>query len=216
VTSTANVERVSPAFAVSPQADRLFVAWSDHVPNSSVYGMGAQAFALSGNGARLWGESGFALQPQATLYSTDFVAVAADSGGANFHWQSSTAFGADVMRARRLSPDAQDLFSAGTVQVAPSSDKGRMAAIMQQGASVVVWQDGATGATDVRGQRVANNGTVGGDPVRPGDADGSGTVDGSDLAALLAAWGTNDAATDFSGDGNVDGVDLTTLLANWG
>jgi len=216
VTSTANVERVSPAFAVSPQADRLFVAWSDHVPNSSVYGMGAQAFALSGNGARLWGESGFALQPQATLYSTDFVAVAADSGGANFHWQSSTAFGSDVMRARRLSPDAQDLFSAGTVQVAPSSDKGRMAAIMQQGASVVVWQDGATGATDVRGQRVANDGTVGGDPVRPGDADGNGTVDGSDLAALLAAWGTNDAATDFSGDGNVDGVDLTTLLANWG
>jgi len=87
---------------------------------------------------------------------------------------------------------------------------------MQQGASVVVWQDGATGSTDIRGQRVANDGTVGGNPVRPGDADGNGTVDGVDLAAVLAAWDTNDASTDFSGDGTVNGADVTILLANWG
>jgi len=216
VTATANVERVSPACAVNAAADRIYVVWPDHVPNSSVYGMGAQAFALSGSGARLWGESGTALQPQGTLYSTDFCAAAADESGVTFSWQSSTAFGADVLRARRLSPTGTDLFSAGTVQVAPSSDKGRMAAIMQSGASVIVWQDGATGSTDVRGQRVANDGSVGGNPPSmPGDADGNGSVNGLDLAALLAAWATSDAATDFDDDGVVGGTDLSILLANW-
>ena len=215
VTATANVERVGPAFAVNAQADRIYVAWADHVPSSSIYGMGAQAFALSGSGSRLWGEGGLALQPQGTLYSTDFVAVACDAGGANFHWQSSTAFGADVLRARRLSPAGADLFAAGTVQVAPSSDKGRMAAIMQSNASVTVWQDGATGSTDIRGQRVANDGTVGGNPVRPGDVDGDGFVNGVDITALLAAWGTDSSAADFNLDGTVDGSDMTFVLSNW-
>jgi len=47
-----------------------------------------------------------------------------------------------------------------------------------------------------------------------GDLDSSGTVDGGDLAALLAGWGS--AATDLSGDGNTDGTDLAVLLAGWG
>jgi hypothetical protein len=42
-------------------------------------------------------------------------------------------------------------------------------------------------------------------------------VDGADLGALLAAWGSCSAcAADINGDGTVDGTDLGTLLASWG
>jgi probable HAF family extracellular repeat protein len=47
-----------------------------------------------------------------------------------------------------------------------------------------------------------------------GDLDGDGVVDGADLGAVLAAWGTSGAA-DLTGDGVVDGADLGVLLANW-
>ena len=46
------------------------------------------------------------------------------------------------------------------------------------------------------------------------DLSGDDTVDGADLAALLAAWGTS--AADISGDGTVDGIDLAVMLAAWG
>ena len=51
-------------------------------------------------------------------------------------------------------------------------------------------------------------------PQRVGDLDGDGVVSGSDLAVLLAAWGTSDA--DLNGDGITNGADLAILLAAWG
>lgn len=58
-------------------------------------------------------------------------------------------------------------------------------------------------------------------PVRcPGDADGNGTVELTDLAMLLGAFGTSEGATfeqgDFDGDGDVDLTDLATLLTSFG
>lgn len=49
----------------------------------------------------------------------------------------------------------------------------------------------------------------------PGDINHDGFVNGQDLAALLSAWGTNEASADVDGDGIVAGGDLSTLLANW-
>ena len=50
----------------------------------------------------------------------------------------------------------------------------------------------------------------------PGDIDGNGSVGGSDLGAMLAAWGTDDPAADLDGDGNVGGADIGLLAAAWG
>jgi hypothetical protein len=49
-----------------------------------------------------------------------------------------------------------------------------------------------------------------------GDIDGDGDVDLNDLLALIAAWGTADAASDLNGDGVVDLDDLLLLLAHFG
>ena len=53
------------------------------------------------------------------------------------------------------------------------------------------------------------------DPSLPGDLNGDGVVDASDLSLLLAQWGTAGDA-DIDGDGVVGGSDLALLLANWG
>lgn len=50
----------------------------------------------------------------------------------------------------------------------------------------------------------------------PGDLDGDGEVNGSDLGALLGAWGTGGPLGDLDWNGIVDGSDLASLLAAWG
>jgi glucose/arabinose dehydrogenase len=54
----------------------------------------------------------------------------------------------------------------------------------------------------------------------PGDINGDGLVDGTDLGLLLAAWGecppSGDCPADVNGDGRINGSDLGVLLNNWG
>ena len=49
-----------------------------------------------------------------------------------------------------------------------------------------------------------------------GDLDGNNTIDGGDLARLLALWRLNDTCADINNDGIVDGEDLSILLLKWG
>ena len=53
----------------------------------------------------------------------------------------------------------------------------------------------------------------------PGDVDGDGAVNSTDLSNLLTSWGAPDpigqADGDLDGDGDVDAQDLTTLLSRW-
>lgn len=48
-----------------------------------------------------------------------------------------------------------------------------------------------------------------------GDLDDDGAVDATDLAALLAAWGSSDDRADLNGDVLVDAIDLGMLLGEW-
>ena len=49
----------------------------------------------------------------------------------------------------------------------------------------------------------------------PGDMDGDGAVNATDLAILFNNWG-GAGATDLNGDGVTNGQDLAILLSNWG
>lgn len=53
------------------------------------------------------------------------------------------------------------------------------------------------------------------EPPPPGDLNGDGLVDESDLAICLGAWGSDDPIADLSGDGTVDLVDVSILLGSW-
>ncbi|MEY4173010.1 MAG: hypothetical protein RI900_175, partial [Actinomycetota bacterium] len=52
-------------------------------------------------------------------------------------------------------------------------------------------------------------------PVVPGDINGDGRVDGTDLALLLSVWGGGDDAADLNGDGVINGNDLALVLSGW-
>ena len=49
----------------------------------------------------------------------------------------------------------------------------------------------------------------------PGDVNGDGFVNGSDLAQVLAYWGTGDVDADVDQDGIVSGSDLAVILGFW-
>jgi plastocyanin len=78
---------------------------------------------------------------------------------------------------------------------------------------IIHWFFGMTGTVTVKQA-----------PACPADFDRSGTVNGLDLAALLAQWTgaatypacPPPAPTDLNGDCRVNGLDLATLLAAWG
>ena len=53
-------------------------------------------------------------------------------------------------------------------------------------------------------------------PPCPGDLNGSGTVDGADLAILLGGWGGSNPTLDLNHDGVVNAADLGLLLGAWG
>ena len=49
----------------------------------------------------------------------------------------------------------------------------------------------------------------------PGDLDGDGLVNGSDLLIVLSWWGTSDPLGDVDGNGFVDGADVLVILGAW-
>lgn len=56
-----------------------------------------------------------------------------------------------------------------------------------------------------------------GDPVVPGDVNGDGFVDITDLLAIVDMWGPCvECPEDLNGDGVVDVVDLLEVVGNWG
>jgi hypothetical protein len=53
----------------------------------------------------------------------------------------------------------------------------------------------------------------------PNDITGDGSIDGADLALILAAWGSCTVipcGADLNDDHRVDGADLALVLATWG
>jgi hypothetical protein len=85
------------------------------------------------------------------------------------------------------------------------------------GEALIVWSgDDGTGLTgDDEFEIVAQRYLV--EIPCPGDLDGDGAINATDLSVLLGAWGScAGCAADISGDGSVDAADLSILLGAWG
>ncbi len=73
--------------------------------------------------------------------------------------------------------------------------------------------DGVMDACEIAGgARDENSNGVPDTCETPGDMNGDGAVNSSDLAFLLARWGTDDDNADLNGDGTVNSTDLAFLL----
>lgn len=54
------------------------------------------------------------------------------------------------------------------------------------------------------------------EPICPGDVDGNGTVDVSDVLQVIAAWASNDSDADVNNDGTVNIDDMLLVLGGFG
>jgi hypothetical protein len=211
VTTTSTTERVSPSMVLGGDG-RLYVFWSQHTPNSSIYGIYGQCFDA---GARQWGVNGIAVAPLATTYSRTWATAARVNGGIACYYDDSPSATQDNIRCGLLNTKGA---VTSTIDVAVNSGvKYRLLAVdgMDDG-SLLFWQGGATtGASDVFGARLNADGTLGPPPAsNPADLNGDGAIDAADLSLLLSNWGASGVG-DIDGDGTVGAADLSALLAAW-
>jgi hypothetical protein len=90
-----------------------------------------------------------------------------------------------------------------------------VAADAVDGGSVLVWQGGSTGASDVWASRINDDGTIGPPPAGVfGDLNGDGVVSAPDIAIMLSQWGGPGSA-DLVPNGVVDAQDIAALLSAW-
>lgn len=81
----------------------------------------------------------------------------------------------------------------------------------QAAAAGAVWKGAGTTCVDANG-----NGQPDACQSRPADLNNDGSVGPGDLAILLNAWGTSNAAADLNGDGTVSSPDISIMLSDWG
>ena len=78
-------------------------------------------------------------------------------------------------------------------------------------AAGAVWKGPGTTCADANG-----NGIADACEGRPADLNHDGMVGPQDVAILLNAWGTSNAAADLNHDGVVNSPDISVMLADWG
>ena len=102
------------------------------------------------------------------------------------------------------------------------NDAGHAVTIYDEGEGPAVIVGGTFSTTgDVSSMKIGKWRLCPAGTACPGDLDGSGTVDVSDLLALLGQWGTcpdppAECPADLDADGEVGVLDLLVLLGGWG
>lgn len=211
VTLSTTNERVSPSMVLGPDG-RLYAFWTEHVPNSSIYGVRGQCFS---KGVRQWGDLGAAVEANSTVYSRAWATAGVAGSRVVCFYDDSPSGTQDNIRCAGMS-------AAGAVDwktdVATNTGVKYRLASSGTGDSgcVLGWQGGATiGASDIFGARIDADGVIGPPPAGVfGDLNGDGIVAGADMTILLTQWGGPGSA-DLVADGVVDAFDLTALLSAW-
>ncbi|MFO0829934.1 MAG: dockerin type I domain-containing protein [Phycisphaerales bacterium] len=218
VTVATTNERTGPSLAWDPVAQRAYVSWEEKVPNTSNYGVGAQAFDAAG--ARLWGASGVMLMPIATNFGVREMRARVLDGDPVFLFVRDLAFNNGTLFAsRRAAANGAAVWAGGLVQVSSTrTGHSRLDTTVNPCNSlVVVWEDSRDGNQNIYGDALRPDGTLGPAEVILGDINHDCHVNAVDLGILLGAWGPQAAPSpaDLNGDGVVDALDLGILLGAW-
>lgn len=212
-TSTARL-RTAPSAAIDPATGDLYCFWRETNSSQGQIGLYGQRFDDAG---RAWGSEGRMLVPL-SAQDINWVNTEFAAGHATVLWQQS---GVERIFASARDAAGDPIWSddPATVSSRPGG-KSRLAAVaVPSGEILAVWQNGATGVSDIYAQNLLPDGTLG-TASRPGDLNGDGSVNGADLGILLQNWGAcppkGECVADLDGNGLVDGADLGTMLSNWG
>lgn len=210
-TTTAGAERTDPWMLLGADG-RLYVSFTQHTPNSSIYGIFAQCFA---KGAPVWGPGGVPVEPLSTTYSRGWARFLQLGSGVAVTYNDSPSAVQDNLRCATLTAAGA---VTGRFDVATNSGiKYRYEPIRAaDGGMVLAWQGGpTTGASDVYAGRVNSDGTIGPPPAGVfGDLNGDGIVGSADITILLSQWG-GPGSGDLVPNGVVDSADITALLSAW-
>ena len=211
VTTTTTNERVSPSMTVGPDG-RAYVFWSEHVPNSSVYGTYGQCFL---KGVRQWGDLGAAIEPLSSTYSRTWATAGVAGNTVLCFYDDSPSATQDTIRCAALSSTGgvnwkKDL--ATNIGVKYRLASGRT----QDSGCVLAWQGGTTlGASDIFASRIDDKGAIGPPSASVfGDLNGDGAVNAQDITIMLSQWGGPGSA-DIVPNGVVDAQDIAALLSAW-
>ena len=209
-TSTAGAERTDPSMLLGSDG-RLYVTFTQHTPNTSIYGIFAQCFA---KGVAQWGPTGAVVEPLGGTYSRGWGRMLRAGSGVAVSYNDAINAVQDNLKCAML--DAAGAVSSRFDIALNGGSKYRyVAADAVDGGSVLVWQGGSTGASDVWASRINDDGTIGPPPAGVfGDLNGDGVVSAPDIAIMLSQWGGPGSA-DLVPNGVVDAQDIAALLSAW-
>ena len=218
--TTTTVNRNNPVVVLGSDS-RLYVyfkAYSAAIGGFPWYGIGAQCFDSAGvaqwNAANGVMVEDYSVSSAGSVYDrVPGAAMKLDTGvGVAYVNFASASVGNAI--AARMNTDGTVAWKSSFAS--DSTQKYRFAASQSSTGSILAWQGNAGGASDIFAARINSDGTIG-NPAAAcvADLNGDHNVDGADLTALIAQWGTAGTA-DFSNDGNVGGEDLAILLSAWG
>jgi len=179
VAPDAGVERVEPAGAYDAARDDVYVFWRETPVRSGPFQQALRGQRIDGEGRRAWGEDGRVLEAWGPREMTQLNAAAVD-GGVLFAWVEKLAEGDQRVWARRLSAEGPDLWAPRVAVSSAPSTKSRLAlGRLQDGMTVLGWQDGRGGNEDLYLQNLNGDGSLGdaGRPTRtPGAASATPTA----------------------------------------
>ena len=152
--------RMGPSAAINPANGDIFVFWTDANSNQSQFGVSGQRIAA--DGSRQWTDSGTVYVPLSGS-QTDGLSTLVLGGEGLAAWVDGIAFGNEPIRATRVDVDGDTVWSPGIADLSTAvSDSFRIgAALSSNGFAIYAWQDGATGASDIKVQNLNPDGTLG-------------------------------------------------------
>ncbi len=206
IASIGNLNRIAPEEYPAAANGSFGVVATNHVDQRAAFSNFGTFAALSAPGAVLF-EAGGAPSPSASV-------LGAVPGGQVGAWSGTSFSTAFVSGAAALVRGQHPEWPTADVPIEDiaATVMGRLAMSATPIDEINPGYEAMLGA----GRLFVAGAVAMGPPVNPADLDGSGTVDGTDLTALLASWGTcARCPADIDASGEVDGKDLTAMLAAW-
>lgn len=212
VSTSTSRNHLDPSLLFDSADEVIYTFVNERNGGQSQWGIYGQKFDAAG--ARQWGDEGLEMIPVSPVLVGSPRSVLGPSGPMIFLIEQPTGvFGQDRVIGMSFDSDGTPLWTGQPIEVAALlSGKARLpVAATPSGGAIAIWEDERIDASDVYGQRVAPDGSLGpqlatGPTFDRGDCNADDAFDISDaIAALTALFGGGDPSCGDACDANDDG-----------